>query len=65
MLYGMLYGRPPPRRCRLCDGTGEGQTVVTSKGMYNEPCHRCEGTGQLRFSTTTQYPYRQRPYGQA
>jgi DnaJ-class molecular chaperone len=61
----MFYGRPLPRRCRLCNGSGEGQTVITSKGMYIERCRRCKGTGQLHYTPQAEYRGKQRPYGQA
>jgi hypothetical protein len=60
----MLYGRPVPRRCRLCKGTGEGQTVVTGKGMYIERCRNCRGAGQLYYINGVEYRGRPRPTGQ-
>ncbi|MFC0602261.1 hypothetical protein [Streptomyces palmae] len=38
---------PPPIRCTSCQGTGEGQTVVTGTHTYKEPCGACGGNGQL------------------
>lgn len=59
----MLYGRPLPRRCRLCKGTGEGQIVVTGKGTFTERCRHCRGTGQLNYATGAENLGRQRPSG--
>jgi DnaJ-class molecular chaperone len=36
-----------PIRCLACLGTGNGQTVMTGKGTYIEPCPSCKGAGRL------------------
>jgi len=36
-----------PIRCPACLGSGDGQTVMTGKRTYIEPCCSCEGTGRL------------------
>jgi DnaJ-class molecular chaperone len=37
-----------PLRCPTCQGSGEGQCVVTAERTYTEPCRTCIGEGQLR-----------------
>jgi hypothetical protein len=38
-----------PIRCLACLGTGAGQSVMTGRGIYIEPCHSCNGAGRLNM----------------
>ncbi len=35
-----------PIRCLFCKGTGEGQAVVSERGMHQSPCRACNGFGR-------------------
>ncbi len=36
-----------PLRCTFCNGSGDGQTVVTGRGGFVEACHGCKGAGRM------------------
>jgi DnaJ-class molecular chaperone len=42
----MTTPAPAPVRCTSCNGTGQGELVITGQGEYRAPCSPCNGTGQ-------------------
>lgn len=42
----MTAPAPAPVRCTSCNGSGQGDLVITGQGTYRASCSSCGGTGQ-------------------